>query len=288
MSGRAAACALCIVAASIPVHPSPSSGGGQTFAAKVESVRVDVLVTDKGQPVRGLGPADFEVTDNGVPQRVDLVSSEQIPLHVVLALDMSGSVVGERLDHLRGASRDLLNRLVKDDQAALVTFRDPVTLGAALTSDAAAVRAAVEGEEPDGNTALVDGAYAAMMVGESDAGRALVIVFSDGLDTSSWLLPDAVLDVAKRSDVVVYAVSVGSVKSEFLRDLTSLTGGHLYEVEKTANLGSLFAGVLEEFRHRYLVSYTPAGVARDGWHRLTVRVKRNATVKARPGYLAGG
>jgi Ca-activated chloride channel homolog len=289
-SGVSAACALCIIAASISVHTSPPSAGQQsaTFAAKVESVRVDVLVTDKGQPVRGLGPGDFEVVDNGVPQRVDLVSFEQIPLNVVLAFDMSGSVVGERLDHLRGASRDLLNRLVKGDQAALIAFRDPVTLGAALTPDAAAVRAAVEGEEPDGNTALVDGAYAAMMVGESDAGRALVIVFSDGLDTASWLPPDAVLDVAKRSDVVVYAVSVGRVKSDFLRDLTSLTGGHLYEVEKTANLGSLFASVLEEFRHRYLVSYTPAGVARDGWHRLTVRVKRNVTVKARPGYLAGG
>jgi Ca-activated chloride channel family protein len=265
-------------------HPTDQT----QFSAKVESVRVDVLVTDKGQPVRGLGPADFEVTDNGVPQRVDLVSFEQIPLNVVLALDMSRSVVGERLDHLRSASRDLLGRLTKDDQAALVTFRDPVTLGAALTSDAAAVRAAVEDEQPDGNTALVDGAYAAMMVGESDAGRALVIVFSDGLDTSSWLPAEAVLDSAKRSDTVVYAVSVGREKSDFLRDLTSLTGGHLYEIEKTTNLGSIFASVLEEFRHRYLVSYTPGGVARDGWHKLTVRVKRNATVKARPGYLAGG
>jgi hypothetical protein len=45
--------------------------------------------------------------------------------------------------------------------------------------------------------------------------------------------------------------------------------------------------VLEEFRQRYLVSYTPRGVAKDGWHRLTVRVKRGGTVKARPGYLAG-
>ena len=114
-----------------------------------------------------------------------------------------------------------------------------------------------------------------------------MIVFSDGLDTASWLTADAVVDVAKRSDVVVYAVSVRSAqKPDFLRDLTSTTGGRLLEVEKTTNLDAIFLGVLEEFRRRYLVSYTPRGVAPTGWHRLEVRVKRNATVKARPGYLA--
>ncbi len=135
----------------------------------------------------------------------------------------------------------------------------------------------------------MDGVFAGMMVGESDAGRALLIVFSDGLDTSSWLTANAVLDTAKRADVVAYGVSVKSpVKPEFLRDLTSFSGGRLFEVEKEANLRSAFLGVLEEFRQRYLVSYRPRGVAKNGWHRLDVRVKnRKATIKARPGYLAG-
>ena len=69
-------------------------------------------------------------------------------------------------------------------------------------------------------TALVDGTYAGIMVGESDAGRGLLIVFSDGVDTSSWLRADAVLDTAKRADVVVYGVSVVSrLKPEFLREI---------------------------------------------------------------------
>jgi hypothetical protein len=59
-------------------------------------------------------------------------------------------------------------------------------------------------------------------------------------------------------------------------------------VERTQHLESVFLGVLEEFRHRYLVSYTPRGVSRSGWHQLEVRVnQRGVTVKARPGYLAG-
>jgi hypothetical protein len=215
------------------------------FSSKVEAVRVDVLVTDNGQPVRGLGPGDFEIVDNGVPQVVDLVSFDEVPLNVILALDMTG--------------------------------------------DVASVQAALAAAQSSGQTALIDGTYAGIMVGESDAGRALLIVFSDGVDTSSWLRADAVLDTARRADVVVYGVSVVSrLKPEFLREITSLTGGRLFEIEKSTNLASTFLGILEEFRHRYLVSYTPKGVAKDGWHKLDVRVKnRRATIKARPGYLAG-
>jgi Ca-activated chloride channel family protein len=234
-----------------------------------------------------LKPTDFEVLDNGVPQQVDLVSYEQIPLNVVLALDMSGSVAGDRLDHLRAAGGTLLSALKKDDQAALVTFSHVVTLAARLTTDVATVREALGLAVGVGNTALADGAYAGLIVGESDVGRALLIVFSDGLDTVSWLTPEIVIETAKRSDVVVYGVAVGGGKPEFLRELTSLTGGRLFEVDKTANLSAIFLEVLQEFRQRYLLSYTPRGVARDGWHRLEVKVRRRASVKARPGYLAG-
>jgi VWFA-related protein len=270
-----------------------ASGGraqqSPAFSSKIEAVRVDVLVTDNGQPVRGLRPGDFEVTDNGVPQVVDLVSFDEVPLNVILALDMSDSVAGERLEQLRGAGGGVLAALKKGDQAALVSFSHAVQLGAGLTSNVASVQAALGEAQSSGQTALVDGAYAGIMVGESDAGRALLIVFSDGVDTASWLRGDAVLDTARRADVVVYGVSVVSrLKPEFLREITSLTGGRLFEIEKTTNLASTFLGILEEFRHRYLVSYTPRGVSKDGWHKLDVRVKnRRTTIKARPGYLAG-
>jgi len=272
------------------ISVSSSAQQSPAFSSKVEAVRVDVLATDNGRPIRGLAAADFEILDNGVPQQVDLVSFEQIPLNVVLALDMSDSLAGERLAQLQDASRAVLEGLTKDDQAALVTFSNAVTLGAPLSKDVAAARGALADAHGAGETSLVDGVYAAMMVGESDVGRALLIVFSDGLDTASWLSADAVLESAKRSDVVAYSAAIGSVGgAPFLRELSALTGGTLYKMESTKDLRATFLGILEEFRHRYLVSYTPRGVARDGWHRLDVRVKgRRATVKARPGYLAGG
>ncbi len=276
--------------AAAPNRPAPDPPAqSPLFSSKVEAVRVDVLVTDNNQTVHGLGPADFDILDNGVPQQVDLVSFDQIPLNVILALDMSDSVAGDRLNQLRTAGGAILGALKKNDQVALVTFSEVVRRDAALSTDVESVRVALDQVDGSGATALVDGSFAGIMVGESDAGRALLIVFSDGVDTSSWLTADTVLDAAKRSDVVAYAVAVKSaLKPEFLRDLTSFTAGRLFEVDKTANLASIFLGVLEEFRQRYLVSYTPRGVAKDGWHRLEVRVRnRRVTVKARPGYLAG-
>jgi Ca-activated chloride channel family protein len=258
------------------------------FSTKVEAVRVDVLVTENGQPVRGLTPADFEIRDEGVPQQVDLLSFEQIPLNAILALDMSDSVAGERLEHLRRAGRALVGQLKPDDQCALVTFSHLVSLESKLTYDVATVRAALDRAEPSGDTALRDGTHHGIMLAESDVGRALLIVFSDGMDTASWLTADGVLDTARRSDVVVYGVSVkANGNPRFLRDLAAYTGGSLFEIDSTNNLNALFLRILEEFRQRYLVSYSPRGVSTSGWHRLEVRVKgRKATVKARPGYMA--
>jgi VWFA-related protein len=79
-----------------------------------------------------------------------------------------------------------------------------------------------------------------------------------------------------------------ALKAEFLKELTDQTGGRLFSIESTKGLSAIFLEVLDEFRQRYLLSYSPAGVSRDGWHTLTVRVKgRSADVRARPGYLAG-
>ena len=122
-----------------------------------------------------------------------------------------------------------------------------------------------------------------------DGGRNLLLVFSDGLDTASWLTPERVLDSAKRSDFVVYGVSSrGPEDSKFLEDLTELTGGTTLKIESTRDLSATFLKILDEFRQRYLISYSPTGVPAGGWHRLDVRVKgRRVTVKSRAGYQAG-
>jgi VWFA-related protein len=260
----------------------------QRFTSGVEKVRVDVLVTADGRPLLGLTARDFDVRDNGVAQDIDFVSFDDVPLNVVLSLDSSSSLTAERREHLQSAARTLLGGLKGDDRAALVTFSHVVVRRSALTTDLTKIRAALDETLEGGGTALVDATFSAIVTAESDLGRPILVVFSDGLDTSSWLAPAAVLDIARRSDVVAYTVSVGTQEQTFLRDVSRLTGGRLFKLESTKDLNAVFREILEEFRHRYLLTYSPRGVAAEGWHDLDVRVKRRgATVKARPGYLRG-
>jgi Ca-activated chloride channel family protein len=265
----------------------PAWGASQTtFTSRIDAVRVDVLVTENGQPVPGLTPDDFEVLDNGVRQRVDLASFEQIPLNVVLALDMSASLQGLRLGHLQAAGKRVLDGLKPGDRAGLVTFSHVIASSQGLTDDLDRVRTALDQARGEGQTSLIDATHAGMLLGESDAGRSLLIVFSDGVDTSSWLTSDAVLETARRGDVVVYGVEIGERRASFPRDLSEVTGGRLFAVESTKDLAAAFSRILEEFRMRYLVSYSPQGVPTGGWHRLDVRVKnRGVTVQARRGYF---
>jgi Ca-activated chloride channel homolog len=259
-----------------------------TFSSRVDAVRVDVVVTDRGGFVRGLGAGDFELFDNGVRQSIDVVTVERLPLTVILALDLSASVAGERLEHLRAASLALLDELTPDDQVALITFSHVVSIRAPLATGGDRVRTALATASGEGRTALVDTAHAAMVLADTHPGRTLVIVFSDGLDTASWLPAERVLDTARRSDVVVYGVTTPqSRKPAFASAITSLTGGSLISIASTNDLRAAFVGILDEFRQRYVLSYTPQGVSTGGWHEIEVRVKgRRATVRARPGYLA--
>jgi VWFA-related protein len=262
------------------------AGAAQTFKSRVESVRLDALVLDRGQPVLGLTADDFEIRDNGALQTVTLLGAGALPLDVILLLDMSGSLSVQRLEALRAAGGALLDALGPADRAALVTFSREIHRAQPLTHDVGGVRRALERETPSGPTVLVDAMFAA--IGMTDPGdrRSLLIVFSDGLDTASWLQPDAVVRAAERSDVVIYAVSTSSAKHApgVLRQVTDSTGGQLLEVD-SASLSTAFTRVLNEFRQRYVLSYTLSSAPSGGWHRLDVRVKnRDLTVRARPGY----
>jgi VWFA-related protein len=152
---------------------------------------------------------------------------------------------------------------------------------------------------------LIDASYAGLILAQSRPDPTLIIIFSDGRDTLSWLTSDAVLEAAKRNEAVAYGVSSERIlgrtllsaeslfasedrmpKKTFLNDLIKLTGGSLMLVDSNMDLAAAFGSILNEFRHRYLVTYTPHGVPESGWHTIDVRVKnRSAKVTTRPGYM---
>jgi VWFA-related protein len=269
-----------------------ASAQAPTFSSRREIVRVDALVTRDNQVVRNLTAADFSIADAGVPQHVELISLETLPLSVQLVFDASASVSGERLERLRDGGRAVLGGLTPRDQAGLLTFGRSIDRPEPLSADLTRVRAAINRMQAEpggsgGGTTLIDACYAAMALADSDVGRALLLVFTDGVDTSSWLTQERVLEAARRSNVVAYGVSTAPVtKGSFLRELAERTGGSAFHVESATDLRPTFLRILDEFRQRYVISYTPSGVPASGWHPLTVRVRGRAiVVRARAGYM---
>ena len=285
---------------------------GQTFRSGAEGVHVDALVLDGGRPVAGLRANDFEVRDSGVVQRVDSVAFEDVPLNVIFALDASESVQGEPLGHLKQAALAAIELLRPADQAAVLTFDDYVALRADWTTDRAALSSAITGAQSGGATALYDAAYTALTLRPPQPGRTLALVFSDGEDTASWLAGASTIDIARRNDAVVYAVELGqrrpwspgfrldvhsgvqlgadaarlNLMDRFLPILAQDTGGQVLNAARSDELRERFVRILTEFRTRYLITYSPTGVDRGGWHPLEVTLKnRKGRVIARRGYL---
>jgi len=175
---------------------------------------------------------------------------------------------------------------------------------------AATVPNALSRLRASGGTALWDATFAALTFSDDTPEvRRLMLVFSDGDDTSSWLPRDSVLDKARRTDVVVYAVeirdvytrripalhnrsgvesfkNVSSDGSPFLEEVADLTGGSRFRISDAAELRKAFSRILIEFRTRYLITYTAQGVDQAGWHPLEVKLKtKRGKVSARRGYM---
>lgn len=282
----------------------------QTFRSGVDAVSVDVLVTRDGRPVAGLTADDFTLLDNGVEQRIDTLLFDEVPITLLLALDVSGSVGGAGLEQLRAAVRAAGESLRPDDRVGLLTFSDRIRLALEPPSSADRLAAALGRVRAGGATALYDATFTALALREQTVGRMVVLLFSDGDDTASWLDPRDVFDMAQRSDVVVYGVTLDRggpdtlitrqgrelarqwftlepeiFRREFLWRLVGDTGGSLEMSDDLERLRDTFARVVHEFRSRYLLGYSPSGVATDGWHDLEVRVDGGGEVTARRGYL---
>ncbi len=273
-----------------------------TFEANVESVYVDVFVAGKGKSVPRLTDRDFELRDNGVPQKVRVVSLETIPLRAVLVFDASASVAGEKLRHLRSAGRAFLNELQLDDEPSLLTFSHEISLREPPASAAHSLADALDRLRPSGGTSLLDALFAALKLVERSAGRPVIIVFTDGEDNFSWLGEAELVELAEESNALIYAVGVAEQnrlsvngglgfdasqreRSEFLRELASITGGRAWDVRSSSRLEKAFLEILDELQSRYLLTYSPERVDERGWHELDVRVKnRKARIRARRGY----
>jgi VWFA-related protein len=277
------ALALFTIAFSLSAVPTAQE---PTFRARTNLVRVDVLASKGRQPVTDLTPTDFEIRDNGTAQQVEFMRFEELPLNVVVVCDTSFSVAGQDAANVRRAVQALIPSLRRGDRTSMITFGGRVTERLKLTEDVGRLAKVLDGVEPDGLTTVIDAIYAALTLVGDEPGRSLVLVFSDGIDTASWLTTARLLETVKSSPAVVYAASVGDDATAMLREVTDSSGGRHVAVESTRNLEATFSEFLGEFRKRYVLGYEPTSTA-PGWHRLEIKVRRTGVdVRARPGYTA--
>jgi VWFA-related protein len=270
----------------------------RTFRTGANVVRVDVSARDGRRAVTGLAASDFVITDNGVPQQITEVSYGRLPIDVTVALDISGSVTGRMLLELRSAVLDLMKDLGDDDRLKLIGFNMRVSRVVDFTTDTAAIEQAIQNATAGGGTAMRDAASVALISATEPDRRQLVVLFTDGADSSSVTTEDGLVAVAQRTNASLTIVVPERLTAfgtqartrryvRWLRELTNETGGTV--VTAGGDLTSTFRRALDEFRSSYVLYFTPTGVDTEGFHALEVRVPRDDgyTIRARRGYFGG-
>jgi Ca-activated chloride channel homolog len=290
-----------------PARQAPPAGQEQpstVFRASADVVSVDAAVQRDRRPVIGLKPADFEILDNGVPQEISEVSYERLPIDVTLLLDVSASVTGATLEELGRALRQVRADLLPADRLRLLVFNMSVRRLVDFSQPSSNIDQALASVRGGGSSAVFDSLAVALSSFDAPGRRRLVVLFSDGQDSSSISDVETLLEVARRSTPTV-AIILGSPNPErpasvlrtsalvssssvgALSDRIALeTGGIVAPLKTGENLTSKFRRMLQEFRSSYVLYFTPRGVERTGAHTLEVRVKRpGVDVRARRGYV---
>ena len=275
----------------LPMWSTAPAAQEGAFRATTEAVVVDVAVHNGTTPVSGLTVADFELLDSGVPQTIVDFTHEALPIDATLVIDLSQSVRASLLHTLARTVVQIHGSLRPSDRSTVIAFDERI-------------REQVPGAGPRtggpphlGLTSLMDAIAMALPSLPQLGRRAMIIVFTDGFDTSSFLVPSTVLEMARRASPAVFSValkprstqpSIDQIDQddEFFTDLADLTGGRFTKVTSDADVGTAFLDALEQFRTSYVLRYTPKGVAARGWHEITVKVTRPGRydIRARRGY----
>lgn len=264
-------------------------------ASRTEVPIYATVIDPSGRLVPDLNRGDFTVTDDGKPVELTQFSNTPLPFTAVVMMDKSASMTNN-LELLDLAVEQFLIRLLPIDRAQVGAFSDKIQLSGEFTNNRDALIRALEDLQFGNPTRLNDAIATSLDALEAIDGRRVVLVFSDGDDTSSKTGFRTVLERARDEEVMVYAIGLESqyfdgqrmTRTRPARDLRRIadeTGGGYFELRRTAELAPTFTRVAQELRSQYLLGFAPATL--DGkLHKLDVRSRPGLTVRARKSYLA--
>lgn len=238
---------------------------------------VTVLDAD-GRTIAGLSDSDFLARVNG--SDVPIVALTQgvdstLPIAVVLALDISGSMQGSALDQLKLASHGFLDSLGPDDSVSVVTFSDGVSVAQPFTQDRAAAGAAIDGLVAGGATALYQATSESVRLAASaETSRRAVVLLSDGRDNGSPLPREDALAAAAAAGVPLFVIGLGSdIDRTYLRELAQTSAGQFAETPSPEGLAQLYREVGELLRGQYILTLDASELDLAEAEAVTLRVE---------------
>jgi Ca-activated chloride channel homolog len=295
---------LVVLSMSLCVYVSLDAGQRPSFRSTIDLVMLSVTVTGPGgRYVTDLTADDFQVLEDNRQQEVAYFSPATVPLSVSLVLDTSSSM-DEEMPLSKQAAMDFISKLRPGDVAEVVSFDSNVEVLQPMTSDRALLAEAIQRMRASGSTALYNAVYIVLRSLDKarpqsgdDVRRKVIVVLSDGEDTSSLVTFEHLLDSAKRSQTVIYTVGLGLEEptrlnrsdGEFgLRQLAQETGGRLFLPKRSTDLADVYTQIATELSNQYVVGYLSSNIRADGaWRRIAVRVLRpNLYARTRAGYYA--
>jgi Ca-activated chloride channel family protein len=309
--GRPAALAGALLLAALPSSEharaqAPPQVQTPTFEVGIEVINLNLSVTDgRNNFVTDLVQKDFAVFEDGIRQELSLFTHENLPISLAVLIDTSASME-EKLPVARAAAIKFVKTLRPQDTAMVMSFNDRSTVLQDYTNDVDALEAAVSRTQASGPTALHNSLYITLkeLGKQKKAGelrRRAVVLLSDGEDTASLVSDEQVLELARKVEINIFAISLRPNRPQdrarlafsqaeyVLTALTRETGGHVYFPNSLSELDGVYDKIAEELRTQYSLGYVSSNRRRDGkWRRIVVRIpdRTELVVRHKLGYYA--
>jgi Ca-activated chloride channel family protein len=289
---------LCGLAAAQSKQPAPDSES-PTFSTDTNWVILPVSVSDKGgKLVTNLQQNSFKVFENGIEQPIKLFRHEDVPISLGIIIDNSGSMK-EKRQKVEVASVDLVKASNPHDEVFIVNFNDEAYLDVPFTNDIKKMEEGVARIDSRGGTAMRDAIRGAIdyLKEKAKNHKKVLLVVTDGNDNASNIGLERLVDGARQSEVLIYAIGLldeeehreAKAAKRALNALTQESGGLSFYPKGVAEVDAIALQVAHEIRNQYTIAYSPLNLAKDGTFRqikVVVTGPSHAQVRTRSGYYA--
>jgi len=278
---------------------------GDTIRVDVDLALLNVTVTDPyNRLVTGLEPDNFRVFEDNVEQEVVTFSAEDVPISIGVIFDYSQSM-SNKVGKAREAAVQFFKTANPQDEFFLVSFNERAELTSSFTNSVEDLQSRMMLTVPKGRTALLDAIYLGLsqMRGAHNAKRALLIL-SDGGDNHSRYNESDIKRLVKEADTQLYAIGIFDALGyrnrtpeelngpSLLSEVTEMTGGRVFAVEKMEDLPDIATKIGMELRNQYVLGYRPSNKAHDArWRKVKIKLRAPRglpplTVYCKTGYYA--